>query len=303
MDKKFFLKNNRPTLLWYKVRGLSRIKRRKRLQIPKAIRAIDYHKQLAEVLDRQYRTEINFRLENDIVNNLFVFTIPHSTGGWDRGTMDDLSDGVQVLCETEDAMLSRLSPLPKIDWTSETRFKGKTIADVIEKYCKYLFQKDKRDYLSCWLRGYSKFEAAWKVRYESKKYNNFKIGDILEDLHSKKIPFRIEMLWDDGFRAILVNKDVVPSRIKVDEYNNKQQLVDVDELLEVPENDWIIKFHETEVEDAVRQMYYYVKYGKTKPKLSPEFLERKRKAIMDIMNEIMSEDREAQLLEKYGEQE
>ena len=44
-------------------------------------------------------------------------------------------------------------------------------------------------------------------------------------------------------------------------------------------------------------------YGKTKPKLSPEFLERKRKAIMDMMNEIMSEDRKAELLEKYGEHE
>jgi hypothetical protein len=137
MRRKRFLKNNRPTLLWYKVQGFSRVKRRKRLQIPKAIRAIDYHKQAAEIMTAQYGNEVNFRLENDTENNLFVFTIPHWTGGWDRGTLDDLNDGGHVICETDDAMLSRLSPLPKLDWQPEERFKGKTIAETLEKYCKF----------------------------------------------------------------------------------------------------------------------------------------------------------------------
>jgi hypothetical protein len=301
MRNKHFLKNNRPTLLWYKVHGFSRVKPKKRLLIPKAIRAIDYHKQLCEVLDSQYGTEMNFRLENDIENNVFVFTIPVWTGGWDRGTMDDLSAGGEVLFETEDAALSRLSPLPKIDWTRETRFKGKTIAEVMEKYCKYRLQKDERDYLNSWLRGYSKFEAGWKVRYESKNDYKFPIADVLEDLHSRKIPFRIEMLWDDGFRAILIKREISPSRVEVDNYNDKHQFLEAYELLEVPENDWIIKFHATEVEDAVRQMNYYVTYGKTNPKLSPEFLERKRKGIMKMMEEIMREDKRVNMLDNSDE--
>jgi hypothetical protein len=131
MGEKHYMRNNRPTLRWYKVRGLSVVKHRKLFPIPKAVRRIDYHKQLAEILKCQYNNELNFRLENDIENNTFVFTIPHWTGGWARGTLDQLSDNAEVVCETEDAMLSRLSPLPKIDWKPHNRFKGRTIAETI----------------------------------------------------------------------------------------------------------------------------------------------------------------------------
>ncbi|WP_026259907.1 hypothetical protein [Segetibacter koreensis] len=173
--------------------------------------------------------------------------------------MDELSDGGQVLFETEDAMLSRLSPLPKIDWEPETRFKGKTIAEVLEKYCKSCLKKRERNYLNAWLRGYSKFEAGWKVQYQSKRQNRFPVTDALEDLHVRKIPFRIECLWDVGFTGFLVDKDVTPSRLQIDEYNDKQQFVDSEELLEVPEHDWVEKFNDTEVEDIVKKMVSYLK--------------------------------------------
>jgi hypothetical protein len=68
---------------------------------------------------------------------LLVFTIQGWTRGSDRGTLDDLNDGGEVIYETDDSMLCRLSPLPKLYWQPEERFKGKTIAETLEKYCKF----------------------------------------------------------------------------------------------------------------------------------------------------------------------
>jgi hypothetical protein len=154
--------------------------------------------------------------------------------------------------------------------------------------------------LHSWLRGYSKFLAGWKVRYESKNDNKFPFADVLEDLHSKKLAFRIECLWDDGFKAILVNKDVSPSRLQVDEHNDRQPGGDADTLLEVPEVDWVKKFHENKVEDTVKQLVYYLKNGRAKQKLSPAFLERRRKEIMRIINEVRKKVNDADVLEREG---
>lgn len=286
MIRKHFLRNSRPTLMWYKMQGFRRRKRRKCFPIPKAIRAINYHDQLTEILNCQYCTETNFRLENDIENNVYVFTIPCWTGGWDRESLDNLNDGAEVICETEDAMLSRLSPLPKIDWKPETRFKGKTIAEALEKYCKSCLKKHERNYLNCWLRGYSKFWEGWKVKYGSKTCRRSPIADVLEDLLLRKIPFRIGCRWDTGFTGFLVNKDVSPSRLQVDEYNNKHQFVAPDELLEVRENDWVKSFSEKEVYDVVKQISYYLENGREKPKYAPGYLERKHKKVTEKIRQV-----------------
>ena len=286
---KHFMKNNAPTLRWYKARHLSRVKHKKRLGIPKAIRVIDYHKQAAEILQCQYNNEENFRLENDIKNDLFIFTLAGVDGGvFDRGTLDDLNDGTEIIFETDEAMLNRLSPLPKIDWQPKDRFKGKTIGQTLEKYCKYCVKSDNKNYLNSWLKGYSKFLAGWKIKYRSKRPNRFPFADVLQDLHLKKIPFRIECLWDDGFKAILIDQNVHPSRIEVDEFNDKQQFIDPKNFLEVPEIDWVKTFHDTKVEDAAKRMSYYLNNGREKPRLSPKFLEGRAREIREIVKKAIA---------------
>jgi len=152
-----------------------------------------------------------------------------------------------------------LSPLPKFDWRPENRFKGKTIAQTLEQYAKSYLKKGYNDeYLNSWLRGYSKFGAGWKIEYTHSK-RKLPVAGILEDLHRKKIPFRIESFWDTGFAAILVNKEVTPGRVQVDEHNEYYRSEDIDNLLEVPENDWLKRFYAPDIEEVVRKMNFYVK--------------------------------------------
>lgn len=83
------------------------------------------------MLTCQYNTQTNFRLENDVENDQFIFTVPGGRKGWSRNALDYFSSDVLVISETAEAILKRLSPLPKFDWISENRFKGNTIAEVL----------------------------------------------------------------------------------------------------------------------------------------------------------------------------
>ena len=251
MIDQHFMKNGSPTLKWYKSHYLS-VRKPKKLFEARKRRVINYDRQLAEVLTCQYNTETNFRLENDVKNDQFIFTIVNATQEWSR-IAHDFSTDAHIMSENVEGALKRLVPLPKFDWRPENRFKGKTIAKTIEQYAKsYLKKGYKDEYLSCWLHGYSKFGAGWKVEYAHSK-RKFPVAKILEDLHRKKIPFRIECFWDNGFIGVLVNKEVTPSRVQVDEYNSIDR-EDIHNLFEVPECDWLKRFYAPDIEEVVRKM-------------------------------------------------
>jgi hypothetical protein len=189
----------------------------------------NYDKEISRVLTAIYWQEENFRFEN--YNEGFIFTLvvyPRFMYG---------------------------EKTARIDW--RVRFKGKTMKEVCERVNDYYILNEPDSYYSSWIQGSPTFKhwtnenivfVKQEFQLKSKRFTeeDERFGELLMELHRKKIQFRIENVWDRGYDIRIINPELQPSQIEIDDYNiSLHPDLDVstekkyDDLIQALEDDWI----------------------------------------------------------------
>ena len=109
-----------------------------------------------------------------------------------------------------------------------------------------------------WLKGDKRFNK--KLTKEEVRF-----ADTIKQLHDAKIFFRIEGFWDIGFTVTIVDGQIKPSRVEVDEMNclqfdnlNRDTTQQIEDLIAIPRPDWIEKVDDFYIENLSDKLAKYI---------------------------------------------
>lgn len=200
----------------------------------------NYEKEIARVLTAIYWQESNFRFEN--YKDGFIFTLV---------TYPRFMYGGETA---------------RIDW--KARYKGKTITEVCEKVNEFYIEKKPDFYYSSWIQGKPTFKdwssengipVLTEFQLKSKPFTeeDQRFGELLLHLHQKNIFFRIENVWDGGFDIRIIDPQITPSQIEIDDRNislhpdlNVSTEEMYDDLLPTLDRDWISDINVRDLAEA-----------------------------------------------------
>jgi hypothetical protein len=213
---------------------------------------INYQEEIARVLQAVDYSEDNFRFENYAGG--FVFS---------RTTFTRF-----------------FYPL-NVDWL--VRFQGTTIREVCEKMTNFYLRDDPDAYYSSWIQGKPTFRAhcgrdesgnddakTFPIKYTKLTDKQKHLSEIIMELHSRQIFFRMEYIWDGDGRVSIVDPNVKPSNVETDIMNiaahpdlSVVTAEKYNDLKPLPEKDWIEKLDVEKFEDANDWLSRYIKPPKS----------------------------------------